>query len=497
MIPTFIGVAQILIGALLLFGSVPAMLAFVMLSGLMGGSAALQLPALGGSSIPPIDVALGFLVLRLLREAGQQGALFRRAAVDLAPLIVFVLYGLLMAYIGPRLFAHGLEVTPLRPNFGHFTNQMAFIYATAPLRPSPQNVTTSVYLIGTLLLAFASHVALGMPRGRDTLVRTAALIGLTHSFLGVFGLLAAGTPAAVVLDVFRNGSYAQLTHEFQGFSRISGILPEASSYGIYGFVWLVFLAECALRGVRPRLTGAAALVLVAVLAASTSSTAYFGLGLYGAMLVLRVMLIPRGFGVTAVIALACVLLGGAIIVLGVCAAEPKLASSLGEVLTHFTVDKGDSLSGLQRAFWARQGWHAFLASHGLGIGPGSYRSSSIATSILGSVGVIGAVAFLWLLLSVWKPWGRSTWTGRAPDPAATGAAAGWACLMLFCVQSIALPSPDPGPEFALLAGAALSLRRLRLLAPARLSAARFSMEPRLLQPLLAPGAAMRGKRQRA
>jgi hypothetical protein len=461
---TFIGIAQIVIGAALLaFGSIPGTLAFVILSGVMGGSAALVLPAIGGSSIPPINLALVFLVLRLLREAGAQRPLLFTAVRDLAPLAVFVGYGVLMATVGPRLFAGQIDVTPMRGQVASsYTNMMAYIYATVPLRPTSQNITTSIYLTGTLVLAIAAHVAISNPRGRDTLVRTAAIAGLLHAFIGVFALMVKGTPADQVVQLFRNGSYAMLDHSYQGFVRVTGIFPEASGYGTYGLTWMVFLAECALRGIRPRLTGAAALSLFAVLVASTSTTAYFGLGLYLLVLLLRMLLLPGSIRLGAVLILAAICVAGVILMLGVMVGNHKFAAEIGNLIRHFTVDKGDSLSGLQRSFWARQGLEAFVATFGLGIGPGSFRSSSIATAILGSTGAIGTAAFLILLIRIWQPWRRTTFEADAPDPRATGAAAAWACLILFATQSISAATPDPGADFATLAGAALALRRMRL-----------------------------------
>ena len=64
---TFIGLIMAAIGLLLLIrGSLAAMLAFLMLAGMMGGSAAIILSAIGGSSIPPGQFALAFIWLRMV-----------------------------------------------------------------------------------------------------------------------------------------------------------------------------------------------------------------------------------------------------------------------------------------------------------------------------------------------------------------------------------------------------------------------------------------------
>ena len=59
MIPSWIGAIIVIVGTVLLLrGSALAMLMFQLTCSLMSGSAALFLPALGGSSVPPAYLAL-------------------------------------------------------------------------------------------------------------------------------------------------------------------------------------------------------------------------------------------------------------------------------------------------------------------------------------------------------------------------------------------------------------------------------------------------------
>ena len=105
MIPTIFGGILLVVGVgLLLRGSVVAMFVLVVVSSLFGGSAALLLPALGGASVPPVNLALLFLVARVVLPGSGQGDLVRAALRDNLPLVVFVLYGVVLALIGPRLF---------------------------------------------------------------------------------------------------------------------------------------------------------------------------------------------------------------------------------------------------------------------------------------------------------------------------------------------------------------------------------------------------------
>src|SRR5690606_6568560 len=98
--------------------------------------------------------------------------------------------------------------------------------------------------------------------------------------------------AEAIFDLFRNGSYAQLDHVYQGFVRLTGLAPEASNYAAFGLAWFIFNAECWYRGILPRSTGRAALFLLGILAFSTSSTAYIGLAVYALFFTLRIAAFP-------------------------------------------------------------------------------------------------------------------------------------------------------------------------------------------------------------
>jgi hypothetical protein len=454
--PTLIGIIVLLAGSLItVIGSTPALMSMLMLCGLMSGSAAVILTALGGSSIPPIQIALGFLVIRVLLPTPGHLVRLKAAIHDNAALIAYVGYGLIGAVVLPRIFARSMDVPPLR-----FTG-LRYIYDALPLVPTSQNVTTAVYLLGTLLVAMSMHIAMTMPRGPLYFVRTAVILAWVHLFFGVAGVVAKGTPADELLQFFRNGSYAQLDQSYGGFIRINGIAPEASSYADYAFCWFVLIFECWLRGIWPRWTGITAVAMLALLLFSTSGTAYVALAGYSMVLLLR-LLIPGNVMSRRLVTITGAMIGVATLVAIVCLAQPALVTAFSDMILHMTVDKGSSESGLQRAFWAKKGIEAFFVSHGLGIGPGSFRSSSLGTAILGSMGVIGVVTFATYVLQVLRPWRNSTFVQPTDPLTALGAAASWAALVSLFSSMIAAPSADPGTSFAIFSGVALSLRARRL-----------------------------------
>jgi hypothetical protein len=209
-----------------------------------------------------------------------------------------------------------------------------------------------------------------------------------------------------------------------------------------------------------------------ILLISTSSSAYIGLTAFSVVLVIRLILSPTLISSSKMGVLAAAGLAGLIGSIGAMVAVPHFAEGFGDMLEHMTVGKSTSTSGLQRAFWARKSVEAFEVSGGLGVGPGSLRSSGLFTAILGSSGVIGLSLFLTHLYRVLRPLASSTYTPVADEDSSVGVAAAWAAILCVIPLGIAASSPDPGLDFGLLTGAALALRNragsaLRTL-PARL-----------------------------
>jgi hypothetical protein len=455
---TIIGAIQVLFGlVLLLAGSVEAMFAFLLVTTLFSGSAAIVLAS--GSSIPPIDFALLFMAMRLVVPGSGQMRATVHAVEANGWLLVFVVYGLVMAFAGPRLFAGQFAFAPLRAETGAtYTSRLSFLLATRSFEPSPQNMTSSIYLVGTLGAATVAHVACKAPAGRMTLVRTMVLVGIVHCLFGVLSVVGRGTAINDVLGFFRNGSYAQLTQDVEGISRMSGISTEPSTYAAFGVIWFVFLAECWLRRVNPWLTGTAAACLGAALLASTATTAYVGLAAWFGLVGLRSLFVPGAMPADRALWLAVLGLGAVVAGSLVLLWQPQLVDRIMLFSQHILVDKLSSESGIQRRFWALQGYHAFIGTYGIGVGPGSFRSSSLFTAVIGCVGAVGALALLAHALIAFKPLRWSTYVPASdPDLAVAGACA-WAMLMALVVAGINAPSCDPGSDFALFSGAALALR---------------------------------------
>lgn len=378
-----------------------------------------------------------------------------KALEDNAYLVLFAVYGAVMALIAPHIFAGAVDLTPMKPIITH-------IFETFPLSFSNQNITTAFYLLGTAAVALAAHVAMKKKGAYAVLVYAAVAVTLTHVFLGVTDVLFSHTPYGAFLDFFRNANYSQTDHVIRGISRMNGIMPEASAYAAFGLPYFVFMTELWLRGLAPRLTGFAATAMLGALLFSTSSAAYVGLAGYGLVFALRSVLIPGAIRASQIVSISALGLGGVLLVMLLITVNEPAAQKFADIFTSLTVEKSDSLSGQQRLFWAMQGFDAFYASYGLGVGPGSFRSSSIFTAILGSMGVIGSVLFVAYLFKTLKLLRASTYQLGGDERIGVGASAGWAALSLMFPAAVVAPSPNPGLNFGIFCGLALSLRAKRM-----------------------------------
>ncbi|MET0375619.1 MAG: hypothetical protein ABW128_15355 [Rhizorhabdus sp.] len=435
-------------------GSVADMLTLMLACTLLGGSAAVAMPALGGSTVPPGPFAMVFVVARAILPGSGRASDVSSAFWANTLLGLYAAYGVLVAMIAPRIFAGQIQVVPLR-----YTT-FRYLLDSVPLAFTPQNVIVSIYLTGTFLVAVVAYVAMQENKGPLRLVKTGVVLVWLHAFFGVSGAVFRDTAYSEVLSVVRNANYAQLDQSFGNLVRINGIFPETSSYTMFGFVWFVFMVECWYRDVLPRRTGLAAVVMVMVLMFTTSSTAYVSLFGYGLVLACRCLFLPSSVPPRKGILLAVCGLVVVVAISVVFFVAPRFAEDFSEMLQSTTLGKQASESGIQRSFWARIGWNAFLFSGGLGIGPGSFRSSSFITAVLGSSGVIGAVLFIGHFLRVWKPARASTYMPVRDERTSIGVAAGWAAFAAMIPAAVIAVSPDPGTEFALFSGVALGLRRM-------------------------------------
>lgn len=446
--PTYIGLIAALIGVIAMSRSMTVMLMVVACSTIFGAAAAINASALGNASILPPVFLLAFLALRLVRSPDFLSHRMESALKVTALFAVFAIYGLISAFIYPRLFFHQIEIVPTR-----FVS--TGIFYVAPLGPSPQNITQSTYLMGTYLMLVATVFVAATER-RSRLVAM-SMIGLCWAHVG-FGVLDVLFNAANIplLDFVRNANYAIVDQQIGGFHRIQGTFAETSAYSTYGFSLLVFVTELWLRQVEPKLTGWTTLALACALFFSTSTSAYVGLGVYALVLGIRMVYFPSTVGQRKALILAALAVLAVSLVLVLLVAVPAFVAAFSDILTDMTTGKAKSFSGIQRGFWNMKAWEAFFFSKGLGVGVGSFRSSSLISAIGGSMGVIGLSAFVLFCYRILPAHRMSIYRLDVDKTQAVGAAAAWAAVIGLAPAMLSASNPDPGLMFAFLAGVAIA-----------------------------------------
>ena len=386
MVPTFFALL-VIVAALCANGD--RMPRALMLSCLFGASAAIHLPALGGAPVMPAIMLLPFVMWRALQEHGVN-AMIRPLAYPQAGfwLLLLVLWGVISAFFVPRLFDGETMLFA--------TDRVMQGIRLVPLQPLTTNLTQSAYAVAGLCL-FASMSALLQPaprmlRFRDAVLLLAsvnvgaALLNLAELHLGIPSLL----------ELVRNAGYAIMVGgEVGGLQRISGTFSETSAFSSFTLPLVAFCASLWRDGVRPGYSGTVALLMLALLLLSTSSTAYAGLAVYAALMgaamlwqaVSRSNSLRLGGG-------AWLLWGVSVAASLVLLARPELADRAGEFFGVTLLNKLDSSSGIERGSWNLQAWQNFTDLYGLGTGLGSARASSFPLVLLSNVGVLGTALFL-------------------------------------------------------------------------------------------------------
>jgi len=359
---------------------------------LFGATAAVALPALGGASVTPSVLFLPFLLVRAWRERGARLLQLPKAGVWLGLLAVWALF---TSVFMPRLLRGELQVLTVDRNVGDGVVMI-------PLGPVSGNITQSCYALGGLA-AFLGVRALLLAPGRVNVFRDGVLLltaldcGAALLNLAEFHL---GFPS--LLEGVRTASYANFSaYEEAGLMRIQGTFAETSAFAGFTLPLFAFCTSLWLDRVRPRYSGALALLTLTLLALSTSGTAYASLGLYlaGLALYALVQAYRRGrlasrVGVLAVGWVALTLVAAVLLF------KPAIATGIAEFIDATVLNKLQSQSGLQRSSWNVQAFANFLQSYGLGAGLGSVRASSFPLVLLSNVGIVGTLLFCGFLLRV-------------------------------------------------------------------------------------------------
>ncbi len=347
---------------------------------------------LGGFGISPnlVPTILFIGGVLLLMVLGRRFTVERQALRILLPLIITCCWALFSSMAMPRLFQGQVMVWP---------QKMQTYVALTPLAPNFGNVTQDLYLAVAFALAVCSGIYL---TGDGINLRRVAQAyfagGYTVAFIALWQFLGNTLHVPFPADFFlSNPSWSILSNQSfsGGYIRLNGPFSEPSAMAGYmtsmgcAASWVVLNGH---KGWMPRVL---ALVSIFLVLLSTSATGYVASLLMAALALgwtvfrgpnrLRARLVQIYSGTAVAALLICVLVG---------AASPKIAKLATEVYGA-TVHKDQSSSYADRTQTDRDSYKEVWATHGLGVGWGSNRSSSLTPGLMAAIGIPGMIGLAW------------------------------------------------------------------------------------------------------
>jgi len=318
------------------------------------------------------------------------------------PLFYFLIVVLVVLFIALCFFQGQVET--LRGTMGYKSG------LTQPFHPSRENFTQIAYLtLNVLLVYMLGHQGAQQPIQKLLRDWDAALVcGLCFAAaicLWQFTSFYAGVyfPS----DFFySNAGYNRAdSQSMAGLFRINGPFEEPSTLGYY-FTGYIMFAWARYHRYPTAFSLAMLSACVFCMLVSTSTTAFFGLFLFGCIVVFDVMtgrvhLLTKDFkfssGQIAAISIAVVsVLGGGFVV-----AENWQAIHL--ILQNTVFHKTESASFQERSFAELLGMRIFIETYGIGVGLGSHKPNSLVMTLLSNTGIAGFISFGAFIYTLLRP----------------------------------------------------------------------------------------------
>lgn len=368
----------------------------------LGAMAAFNLPGLGGASIIGIDLAVATAFGLLLLWPGGVPAMLGTMRPWRPGLFLILLFGwavVATAFL-PRVFTGATEVYSL----SRTGNEDGIVIQL--MRPGTGNVT-QLFRLTLGVMAFFAAAAFWARRPDPTwALRGLMAATAVHVAMGLIDVLSFSLGQTWVMEPFRTANYAMaVEHRMAGLKRMVGGFPEASAFGdmalgLFGFWFRHWVGSRGGDG-SARLSLLFLLASTFVLLRSTSSSAYVGAAIFLVVMASAGLVRQRRASVSRRAAL---MVGGVMALLPLALALGVAAYETVEPVRAFLdralFDKLGTDSGVERLSWNVQALRNFADSHGLGLGLGSVRSSSLVTAALATLGVIGAGLLLLFLAAL-------------------------------------------------------------------------------------------------
>jgi hypothetical protein len=379
---TFFGVLVVAIGIWCQLGSYRRAVITMVALTVFGSAGALELSALGGASVTPADLFILFYSLRLI-SMRQGGGLLIAEIAPSRPLFVFALLNLWIcgaALVTPRLFDSATYVFSL--------SRTVDVDGMTLLHPTSGNISQVVYAMGGFGVACVTSAFARRPGGYAAFL--SAIVVVTSLDLGfaILDLVTAATHTGFILDLVHTANYAFLTDdELGGVKRISGSFSEASGFASFSLTLLGVNFPLYVMQVRARFTGIASVMLAVLIALSTSSAGYLGLGIFVMGFMLYVPITTLRTMRRRPITIAATMLGvGVLMAACVFLFLPGVANTINTILSQSLFNKATSESAIERSSWNQQGLQVFLDTYGVGAGIGATRYIVLLLSNLGALG---------------------------------------------------------------------------------------------------------------
>ncbi len=420
-----------------------------------GSAAAVNFPEAGLSILcvhAMCALTLAYALIQIITTRRLPGRALSPAS---AAYLLLTLYGIASAFIAPRLFAGDVLVVPYAEAFEGIRVSEFFYTTLIPLAPSSSNISQPGYLLlgfGTLLVLNSVGKRKGVRFLSDTILGIAAINA-------VLGLVDAARLDNLLAFV-RTADYALAPGwSIGGIDRLIGGFPEPSAFGATSIVLAAYCLSLFFDSSNWR-AGILGLLNLILGIFALSTTAYAGLAAFIVWMLLRTF---RDLG-TRASGRRPLLIAGMIIPLSTLLVILLVGTSIGQKVIELSgpllFDKLESRSGLERSFWARQGFEVFQQTWWLGAGLGSTRANGLLSALLGNVGLPGLVfftAFVWLaILRPARGFRRAKPTVRFEASALRAAQA--AALTNLAVAGVSSLVVDPGLLFLTFASIAIISR---------------------------------------
>jgi hypothetical protein len=389
--PTPIGVIFILVSLFCFFRRDDSLFAVVLFSAIFEASSIIAAKTFG---IQPYYAVASLFVLQMLYRATQQsmpGQKFRGRKW----MYSFAVIGILSAFILPVIFSGTAVYNP-------YAGIDEGLLLSPPLHLGLANFTQSAYLLLDVL------VVLGASRlpSSSWFSRKAYLLSF-YVLTGIIFVQFLCSSLGVAFPYFliqNHGGYG-LQPESVGdwATRFPGTFSESSGAGLVLITFTAgFLAEKMKygRSLIPIVIGVLALLLVR----STSALAALALVFAGLLIAnsafrfpfyIKVRMFKRNVALLAIAILGCAV---------------AIFSPLRDSIISATAGKQETSSYINRMASDAYALHLFIITHGLGVGMGSNRPSSLITSLLSTVGILGFVVFMGMVFCLLKnATGENTW----------------------------------------------------------------------------------------